>query len=115
MVRVITIPNGKRVTLGQYCAAWKALKGMDPQAEVKGWEWYTVPASHVLRRMREGLEDRINRRGGLVIRTASEKRIRRQLERRIKHSCRWCGRCLGRYAPDHARFCDAECRRDYWG
>lgn len=61
MTRVIGLPNGKQCRLSVYCAAWRTLKTLDPEAEVKGWEWYPVPARDILRRLHEGLHERINR------------------------------------------------------
>lgn len=114
MTRVIILPGGRRTTLGKYAAAWKQLKAVSPDTEVTGWEWYPVPAWYILRGMRRGLQDRINQRGGLQMREASSARIQRQLARRIRHHCRWCGQPLGRYAPAHDRFCDVGCRRAHF-
>ena len=115
MQRMITLPNRKQVTLGAYVAAWKTLLTCDPDEEVRGWTWYPIEARYVLRAMREGLQDRINQRGGLVIREANPSRIRRQCEQRLRHSCKWCGSPLGRYAPEHDRFCERSCARAYKG
>jgi hypothetical protein len=110
----VTLPNGKRVSLGAYTAAWRAVKAMAPDTEVNGWNWYPVPARYVLNAMRAGLQDRINKRGGLVIRNASESRIYRRLKARVKSECRECGCQLGRYEPKHGRFCGPSCRSSFW-
>jgi len=61
MVRIITLPNGKQVTLGRYVQAWKKLLEIDPDTEIAGWGFEAQPASSILREMRRGLDDRINR------------------------------------------------------
>lgn len=63
----VILPNGRRVGLGAYVAAWKTLRGMDPAAAVRGFDYFPAPAGDVLRRMREGLTDRINQRGGYAV------------------------------------------------
>ena len=62
MKRYIRLPNGKRCPLPVYCAAWVTLKTLDPDAEIGSWEWYPVKAKEILRELRAGLHDRINRR-----------------------------------------------------
>lgn len=136
-VQVIVLPNGTRLRLGDYCQAWKRLKTLPPETGISGWEWYPVEARHILGRLREGVHDRINRRGGLVIRerptvrrreelvvnpatgetlrvVSYQKvpdRVQRELRKRIRHHCRWCGQPLGRYTREWERFCDEGCRR----
>lgn len=61
MRRVIVLPNGKRCSLPTYGHSWRTLKTLDPDAEVKGWEWYPCWARDILRELHEGLHDRINR------------------------------------------------------
>ena len=61
-VHLITIPSGRKVTVGTYAKAWRALLTMPPDAEVPNWQWYPVPAASILRDMRDGLHDRINRK-----------------------------------------------------
>lgn len=58
----VRVPRGSLVSLGRYIAAWKALKQLPSGASIAGWDHFPTPASDVLRRMREGLHDRINRR-----------------------------------------------------
>ncbi len=62
MKRVIHLPNGKACSLPTYCAAWRTLKTIAPDAEIKGWEWYPIEARDILRDLRAGMHDRINRR-----------------------------------------------------
>jgi hypothetical protein len=61
---VIGLPNGRTCSLLTYRAEWPTLKTVDPEAEVKGWESYPCKARDILRRLDEGLHDRINRHGG---------------------------------------------------
>ena len=58
----IVLPNGNRVLVGTYVAAWRTLKTMDPQQLIAGFSWFPTPAGEVLTEMRRGLADRINRR-----------------------------------------------------
>ncbi len=62
----VRLPNGRRVELRAYVAAWRRLLSMDAGEMVAGWDYYPCAAGDVLREMRRGLHDRINRRGGLV-------------------------------------------------
>jgi hypothetical protein len=59
--RYIILPNGKRCSLTTYRKAWNTIKTLKPDSEVKGWEWYPVPARDILRQLCEGMHDRINR------------------------------------------------------
>jgi hypothetical protein len=59
--RVNLLPSGKRCSPPTYCQCWRTLKTLDPDTEVKGWEWYPYKATEILRELRYGLHDRINR------------------------------------------------------
>lgn len=59
--RAITLPSGKRVSLGAYVAAWRKLKTIDPETEIMDWDWFPVTARDVLRQISDGVHDRINR------------------------------------------------------
>jgi len=61
MKQYITLPNGKACSLGVYVNAWRKLKKMDTNEEIKGWEWYPVSAGRILRKISYGVHDRINR------------------------------------------------------
>ena len=50
----ITLPGGRRVTMGEYVRSWKALKTMPPNAEVANWTWYPVKARDILRQIMSG-------------------------------------------------------------
>jgi hypothetical protein len=62
MAYAIGLPNGRKCSIPTYIASWRALKALPADAEVKGWEWYPVPAGDVLRELRAGIHDRINRK-----------------------------------------------------
>lgn len=59
--RVVTLPNGRQVTLATYTRAWRALRATGPGVEVRDWTWYPITAGEVLRSMQAGMNDRINR------------------------------------------------------
>ena len=61
MKRVIKLPNDRRVSLPVYVNAWRTLKAMDPSESVKGWDHFPTPAGEILRKLRAGMHDRINR------------------------------------------------------
>jgi hypothetical protein len=60
-VKVIRLPNGKVCTLPTYTRAWKQLKGCDPNAHIAGFGHFPERAHDVLRALRRGMHDRINR------------------------------------------------------
>ena len=64
----ITTPEGRRVSLSSYVAAWRAVKA-NPSATFPGWEWYPVSGADVHLDMLAGLHDRINKRGGMAVRS----------------------------------------------
>lgn len=62
--RVIRLPNGRTCGLAKYVASWRltiTLAAQNPNQEVSGWQWFSVPLSSVLRDLRDGMHDRINR------------------------------------------------------
>ena len=61
VVRVIRLPSGKDCTLRTYVQAWARLKAMPPDHRVAGFQHFPEPAASILREMRHGLHDRINR------------------------------------------------------
>lgn len=61
-VHVIRLPDGRVVTVAEYCRSWRALKAMAPRALVRGWDHFPTEAGAILQALREGLHDRINRR-----------------------------------------------------
>lgn len=111
--KIIRLPNGRAINLAAYVSAWRRLKSLSPDTEIDGWDWFPTTAGTVLQEISRGVDDRIMRRG--AVRTdwpePSTARIRRQLERRVTCTCRWCGQDLPAYQPQHARFCDAGCRQ----
>lgn len=114
--RVITLPNGHQCTIGTYLEAWRKLKSLPPQKEVKGWEWFPTSAQSILRDMSRGVEDRINLRAG--VRTQWRDNSRKweaERRRRVQCFCKWCGQALKQYQPEHSRFCEPSCYRAYHG
>lgn len=59
--RVVRLPSGKQVGLDAYVRAWKILRNTPGEVEVTGWNWYPTKAADVLRELRRGMHDRINR------------------------------------------------------
>lgn len=70
MAHAITLPNGRRVSLGAYVFAWRRLKEEAPETMFKGFGDFPMEAGAVLSEMRRGLQDRINLRGGAMPREA---------------------------------------------
>ena len=63
MKRIVYLPQGRQVTLGNYVRAWKcALTAPDTAVFDKAFNWYPETKTEVLREFRRGLHDRINRR-----------------------------------------------------
>lgn len=113
--QAVKLPCGKLVSWGTYVRAFRTAKTMEPNAPVKGWDWCTVPASEVVRAIRRAIDDRVNQRGGLVVREMTDNRKLRLMRDRIKHDCRNCGQPLGGYRFEGSRFCDAGCRGAFYG
>lgn len=59
--RVVTLPSGKRVTLGSYVRGWKRLKTMPWDTHIPDWDWHYTTAREVLGALRESIDERINR------------------------------------------------------
>ena len=59
--RIITLPNGRPVTLGEYAKAWRTLQAAEPAEEYKGFAHTALPAWEILAAIRHGIHDRINR------------------------------------------------------
>lgn len=60
MKHIITLPNQRQVTAGTYAAAWRAIKAK-PDAFFPGWDYFPISGREILKAMRDGLHDRINR------------------------------------------------------
>ena len=58
---VVRLPNGLQCPIPSYVAGWRALRGMDPCAKVRGWDHFPTEAGAILRALRAGMHDRINR------------------------------------------------------
>jgi hypothetical protein len=59
--RYVTLPNGRACGLGVYVRAWKTLRTLKADDSVSGFGHFAEPASDVLRTLRDGMHDRINR------------------------------------------------------
>lgn len=59
--RVIVLPNGRSVTLGEYARSWRELKTLPPESSIRGWDHFPATVSGVLAAIRFGVHDRINR------------------------------------------------------
>jgi hypothetical protein len=57
----ITLPSGRRVSVGEYARSWRVLLATPPETQIRGFEWYPLPAREVLRELRRGMHDRISR------------------------------------------------------
>lgn len=99
VVRVITVPNGRRVTLGQYVKAWKLVKTLDPDDELRDWDLFPTKASTVLRDISYGVNDRVNIRGGINTTPVKPDRIHRLAKKHLwdKRKCRYCGQTIPGY------------------
>ncbi|MFO0208024.1 MAG: hypothetical protein ACK54L_18115 [Betaproteobacteria bacterium] len=109
------LPGGHRLRWRALTRAWRELKTLPPTTLVSGGNWYPMSAAEILRELRRAVDDCVNQRAGVVVREPSPARIQRELQRRVRHDCRWCGTPLGRYAAPHLRFCDASYRRSCYG
>lgn len=119
MKRIITIPNGQRVTLGEYVKAWRLIKSLPPQEEVKGWQWWATDAGSILRDFSFGVHDRINLRGKVHSRWGKSRDASHYLAERMSlgllvRECKWCGTRFNPVSLSQ-RFCDASCQRSYNG
>ncbi len=120
MTQVIVLPNKRAVTLGQYAKAWRLVIAVPREQLLAGWDYFETEAWRILFQMREGLQDRINLRGGSRPREITERRLFAKMDaaaRRgaLQFECRWCGQAIlaDRYLHRHSRFCSQSCQRDY--
>lgn len=60
-IRVITLPNGKSVSLGCYVKSWQKLLTLHPESTVTGWDHFSTRACEILQAISYGVHDRINR------------------------------------------------------
>jgi hypothetical protein len=57
-------PEGRAVSIRKMAIALKAIRG-NPDVDYPGWNWFPTPGHHIVRNFRDGLNDRINKRGEL--------------------------------------------------
>ena len=60
-MRIITLPNGKPCTVGTYVKAWRTILTLAPDCQLPGWGHFPTAAGDILRELRYGMHDRINR------------------------------------------------------
>lgn len=110
--KVIVLPSGRSVTLGEYVRSWRTLKGLPAETSIDRWEWYPVSASRVLSAIRYGVHDRINKRGGISIPDMQtpkrQTRFFNRAKTRANVHCKYCGVPIA-FNNIHPRAC-AACR-----
>ena len=113
MIRVITLANGRRVTIGQYVKAIKLAKA-NPDATFKHGltGWWPVTGREVLAQFRQMVQDLINRHRPPVRDTRDPST--RLLKRLRIHGreCRWCGQRFKPAGLWQTCCCDS-CQRSY--
>ena len=60
-MRYVTLPNGKTCSIKTYRNAWETLKTLDPHMVIDDFGYEGKTAAYILHRLREGMQDRINR------------------------------------------------------
>ena len=111
--RHVTLGTGQQIGLGQYVAAIKLAKANRDHIFEPGLaSAWPATGAEIVQEFRRGVQDRINLRGRLNIRSLkpmSDDRKYRHLARTQKCQCRMCGASIS-WKPMHGRFCDACCR-----
>lgn len=79
MQRVVTLGNGKQVSLGAYVRGWKEVLTVAPDTQYKHGlsGYFSASAAEILRDYRRGMHDRINRRAGGHVLAPETKRGRK--------------------------------------
>jgi len=75
MPKGFILPNGKAISTKAFVHSWKTLKTLPPNEMVNGWNWFATNARWILKAISDGVHDRVNRRGGLVVRELTETRL----------------------------------------
>jgi hypothetical protein len=60
-IRVIGLPCGRPVSLGEYVRSWRVLKTLPAARLVERWSHFATPAGEILEAIAAGVQDRINR------------------------------------------------------
>ncbi len=111
-VRVIVLPSGKSVTIREYVRSWQACLKTSPDIQIKNWDWFPVSVGHVLRGIRVGIHERINKRGNLpqydTTSPANQKRFWNRAKAKANVHCRHCGERIA-FSNIQPRQCD-QCR-----
>jgi hypothetical protein len=114
---VIVLGHGGQVSIPVYVAGVKhAIANPDKTFKRGLTGFWPVTGAEVAQQFRASVHDRINQRGGLVVRSVDESRLNALKKAHLPNSeCRWCGFDLGEYLPDRNKcFCDPSCRKDYY-
>lgn len=105
---------------GAYARGWKDLvrlakSGLDctVTARAFGYDFPVSPAELVLA-WRKALQNRINVRGGMMIRDLSDDRLHRKRAIHLRYACKFCGIDVGYRRWEYQRFCSAQCRHSYY-
>lgn len=61
MINTIVLPNGKRTSVSRYVAAWRTIRTLPADTRLPRFGHFPEPAGDILRSMRDGMHDRINR------------------------------------------------------
>jgi hypothetical protein len=118
MTRVIILPNGKQCGLPTYVHAWKTIQRMvrdgKGSEEIKGFGDWPEAASNVLRRIQYGVDNRVNIRGGLVVRHCDPYKClwKRIAAGKLVRSCKWCGEKFKSFGVSQW-CCSAGCGKAY--
>lgn len=59
--RAFRLPNGRYVRPRTIMNAMRVIKA-NPGADYPGWDWFSVPGHFIIREVRRGIDDRINKR-----------------------------------------------------
>ena len=54
-------PEGRKISIKTLSKALAVIRKR-PEADYPGWNWFATPGHHILREVRRGIHDRINRR-----------------------------------------------------
>jgi hypothetical protein len=120
MQRVIILPNGKQCGLTTYVHAWKTIRRMvrdgNGREEIKGFGDWPRPAASILRSIQYGVDDRVNIRGGVILRDCYPmKRLCKRIKAgRMVRKCKWCGQEFKPQLP-RQRCCSEQCEMSYRG
>jgi hypothetical protein len=118
---IVVLGDGRMVTAGVYARAIKTAKSNPDVWFARGFNGWGAYGRDLYDQWRyEILDDIINKRGGLVIRTLEDHRLARKRAAHLSLTCAWCGQPIQRpnpllFLPRQQAFCSDSCQRDYAG